>query len=179
MVAGQYSIDYYRKRIWKIPVGHAVSEVVFPFATYKAQEVPASLGKVHSEITLEGAERLHKTITSSLVLDDSGKEVSIKQLPSAPSEKEPDVAMKHSCIKEVPEDLELSILRTRIQKRPSDVSWISTEVFEVSERVVFYVPRYRITFRQEKTGKERVAEFDGVTGRLVRTGDSRLVRHLV
>jgi hypothetical protein len=38
---------------------------------------------------------------------------------------------------------------------------------------VVYAPRYRAVFKHAKSGKERVAEFDGVTGKLIRTSDSR------
>jgi hypothetical protein len=102
----------------------------------------------------------------------SGKEVSLKQLPSAPSEKKPEKIVKKLGEKQVPPEFDLDILRSRIQKRPADVSWIQSESFEVTERVVIYTPRFRALYKNSRTGKERAAEFDGVTGKLVRVGDS-------
>jgi hypothetical protein len=111
-----------------------------------------------------------------LTFDASGKEVSLKQLPLAPSEKKPKKIVKKLGKKQVSPDLDLNIIRSKIQKRPTDVSWIQSESFEVTERVVIYTPRFRALYsalyKNSKTGKERTAEFDGVTGKLVRVGDS-------
>jgi hypothetical protein len=98
------------------------------------------------------------------------------QLPTAPSEKNPEKVLSSLGVKEVPRDLELSIIRTRIQKRPVDISWIANEVFEVDERLVVYAPRFRVLFKHVKSGKERVAEFDGVTGKLICPSDSRVTQ---
>ena len=69
--------------------------------------------------------------------------------------------------------MELSILRTRIFNRPEDVSLIASETFQVTERLVIYIPpRFRAAYKHTRTGKERTAEFDGVTGKLVQTSNS-------
>jgi hypothetical protein len=56
------------------------------------------------------------------------------------------------------------------------VSWIVNELFEANERVVIYVPRFRVVFRDVKTGKEKVAEFCGVTGKLIQKVDTRVTQ---
>lgn len=178
-IAGKYSIDYYRKNAWNLKVENGVSEVTFPFAVYKTKQVLDSLGKLRTAATIEGEERLLKEIQASLGLDQSGKDVSLKWLPSAPSEKNPEEIMENFHIKAIPPNFDLSILRTRIQKRPANISWIANENFEVAERLVVYTPRFRVQFKHARTGKERVAEFDGVTGKLIRLRDSRVVQSSV
>jgi hypothetical protein len=173
-VSGRYSIDYFRKRVLTINAENSVSEVVFPFACFKTRRVADSFGKMRNAVVLEAEEHLKSEAKASLVLDESGRDVSLMQLPTAPSEKNPEKVLSKFGVKEVPRDLELSIVRTRIQKRPVDISWIANEIFEVDERLVVYAPRFRVLFKHVKSGKERVAEFDGVTGKLVCTCDSRV-----
>lgn len=176
LITGRYFIDYYRKQSYTIKIENGVSEVTFPFAVYKTREIMDSYGKIRTAVKLEGEERLIKEFKASLVLDESGRDVSLKQLPSAPSEKEPQEIMAKFNIKEVPPNLDLSVLRTRIQKRPQDISWVANESFEVTERLVVYAPRFRVQFKHTRIGKERAAEFDGVTGKLIHMRDSRLAR---
>jgi hypothetical protein len=172
-VSGRYSINYYRRRVLTINVENNVSELVFPFARCQATQLADSFGKMRNAVALEGEEKLRNETSASLALDASGRDTSLKQLPSAPSERNPGEVLSQFCVKEVPRELEVSVLRNRIQKRPADASWVANEVFEVSERLVVYAPRYRAVFKHAKSGKERVAEFDGVTGKLIRTSDSR------
>ena len=179
IINGKYSIDYYRKRIWNIPVENNVAEIVFPFTRLEANTSTDASGKAVRAVTLQGEERVKKEIEASLVLNEAGIDTSLKDLPSAPSEKNPEETLTKTNTKQVPPDLELSILRTRIFKRPTDVSWIANETFQVSERLVIYAPRFRATFKHTKTGKERVAEFDGVTGKLLQTSDSRITNSAI
>jgi hypothetical protein len=173
LISGRYSIDYYRKHVWTIKIENGISEVTFPFATFKASEVTDSSGKTSKVVVIEGEERLRIENKASLSLNQSGIDVSLKQLPSAPSEKNPEETLAEFCVKKVPPNLDLSILRTRIQKRPTDISWIANETFEVNERTVIYTPRFRVTFKHAKTGKQKTAEFDGVNGKLIHFGDPR------
>jgi hypothetical protein len=173
MITGKYSIDYYRKRTITFKVDNAVSEVVFGFGRFSSKQVTDSLGKTYKGIELPGEERLQSEAKAALTLDVHGKEASLKQLPSAPSEKNPEEIIAKFNEKQVPPDFELNTLRNKIQKRPADLNWIESETFEVTERLVVYTPRFRAVYRQSRTGKERVAEFDGVTGKLIRVGNSQ------
>jgi hypothetical protein len=176
MVGGKYSIDYYRKRVWTIKVADDVSEVTLGLDKLKPKQVTDSSGKVYRGIELEGEERVKNEVKASFALDASGRDVSVRRLPSAPSERNPEEVLAKSCTREVPADLDLSVLRTRIFKRPSEVSWIVNELFEVNERVVIYAPRFRVVFKNVKTGKEKVAEFCGVTGKLIQKVDTRVTQ---
>jgi hypothetical protein len=174
VINGKYLIDYYRKRKWELNVENSVTEVVFPFQRIEAKTTPDSLGKLRKTITLEGEERVQTENKASLTLNQSGKDIPLKDLPSAPSEKNPEETLAKYGVKQIPPNMDLSILRTRIFKRPTDVSWIANENFEVNERLVIYAPRFRASFKHTKTGKEQIAELDGLTGKLIRIADSRV-----
>jgi hypothetical protein len=167
LISGEYTVYYYRKRVCIIKVADDVSEVLIGVDKLKPKQVPDSFGKVCRKIELRGEESVKKKAKASLVLDGSGRDVSLKELPSAPSERNPEEVLAKSCTKKVPPELGLSILRTRIFKRPTDVSWIGNELFEVNERVVIYVPIFKVLFRKVKTGQEKTFEFNGLTGKLI------------
>jgi hypothetical protein len=176
MITGKYSIDYYRKRTCTFKVDNAVSEVVFGFGRFSSKQITDSSGKTYRGIELPGEERLQNEAKATLTLDAFGREKSLKQLPSAPSEKNPEEIIAKLDGKQVPPDFELNALRNKIQKRPTDLNWIESENFEVTERLVVYTPRFRAAYRHARTGRERAIEFDGVTGKLVRIGDSQVTQ---
>jgi hypothetical protein len=168
MVSGKYEVDYYRKRVCNIMVANDVSEVLIGIDKLKPKQVTDSFGDVYSEIELRGEEHVKKKAAASLVLDGIGRDASLKELPSAPSERNPEEVLAKSGTEKVPPELDLSVLRTRIFQRPTDVSWIANELFEVNERVVIYIPIFKVLFRKGKTGQEKTVEFDGLTGKLIR-----------
>jgi hypothetical protein len=167
IVSGEYTIYYYRKHVCTIKVADDVSEVLIGIDKLKPKQVTDSFGNMYREIELRGEERVKKKAKASLVLDELGQDVTLKELPSAPSERNPEEVLAKSCTKKVPAELDLSVIRTRIFNRPADVSWIANELFEVNERVVIYVPVFKVVFRKVKTGQERTFEFDGLTGKLI------------
>jgi hypothetical protein len=167
IIAGKYFIDYYRKRTVTFKVDNAVSEVVFGFGRVSSKRIVDSLGKTYKGIELSAEERLQHEVTANLALDANGKDTSLKQLPAAPSEKNPEEIVS-KLEKQVAPDFEVKVLRNRIQRRPADIDWIESEAFEVTERMVIYAPRFRAVCRHNRTGRKRVAEFDGVTGKLIR-----------
>jgi hypothetical protein len=58
-------------------------------------------------------------------------------------------------------------MRERIAKRPKDMCRIVEETFDITERSVIYTPRYKLLFRNVKTGEERVLVLDGVTSKRI------------
>ena len=172
LVTGRYFIDYYRKRVVTFKVDNAVSEVVFGFGRFSSKQITDSFGKTHKGIELPAEERLQIEFKATLTLDALGKDTSFKQLQAAPSEKNPEETLSKANEKPVAPNFEVDILKNRIQRRPGDVAWVEDESFETTERMVIYTPRFRALCRHNRTGRKRVAEFDGVTGKLIRTYDS-------
>jgi hypothetical protein len=69
---------------------------------------------------------------------------------------------------EIAGDADLNVLRSRIARRPKDISRLVSELFEVGERAVIYTPRFSVQYKNLKTGEEKTVEFDGVTGERIR-----------
>lgn len=162
IISGEYFIDYYRKRTFSIKVDKEVQEVVLLEKKLQPEQSPDSSPK-NSMIKLEGEERLKSDAKASLILDQSGEEVTLEKLPSAPSERHPKKILDEFGMQEIVGDADLNLLRSRIAQRPKDISRLVTEIFEVDERAVIYTPRFKIQYRNLTTGKEKIVEFDGVT----------------
>ena len=106
-----------------------------------------------------------------LVLDKDGKEIRPDQVPAAPSEDHPEKILKEfgkkSGMVKVSPRKEIDMVKSRIVKRPSDMSEIEEELFQISEHAVIYSPLYEITFRNVRTGEERVVKIDGVSAKII------------
>lgn len=163
ILSGRYAIDYYRKCVYKIRVDRKVLEIILLNHRFKPIQPTGSHGQEQNMIELEGEERLMNETKTSLILDNSGQEVPLNSLPSAPSERDYKKILKENEVEEITQDTDLKIIRSKIFKRPKDVSRVVKELFEVSERAVIYTPRFTVLYRNLRTGEEKTAEFDGVT----------------
>ncbi|UCE16018.1 MAG: hypothetical protein JSV12_09260 [Candidatus Bathyarchaeota archaeon] len=169
LVDGEYAIDYYRKRYYTFNIEKEVQEVIILNKTLKP-DLPKKLSKTpYRSITLEGEERLLYKNRACLILDKAGREVDPKRVPAAPSEERPKKALANfretmEKLKAAP-DKEIAVLRSRILRRPPSVERVVDELFKVSERSVIYVPVYKLTFKNVRTGEVKNVKIDGVTGR--------------
>ncbi len=163
MINGKYFIDYYRKCAYLVKVDGKVLEVVLLNNKFEPEQSTDSYAKDHKVIRLEGEERLRNEVKASLILDRSGQDVTLEKLPSAPSERHPKKILAEFGEQEIAGNADLDIIRSRIVKRPKDINRLVSELFEVDERAVIYTPRFRILYRNLKTGEEKTVEFDGVT----------------
>jgi hypothetical protein len=172
LINGKYVIDYYRKCAYTINVDKKVQEVVLLNQKFKPKQTEDPSAKGYKAIKLEGEEHLLYEDKASLILDKTGHEVSLKQLPSAPSEEHP----KEMLVKlgenaknlEVSSDADVGIVRSKIVKRPEDIKRVIHELFEVTERAVIYTPIYKVLFQNIKTGEVKAIEFDGITSKRIR-----------
>lgn len=64
----------------------------------------------------------------------------------------------------MPPDVELETIRSRIVEKAVDAEKIAWQSFEVSDRVVIYVPCFKVAFKNIKTGEVESVKIDGVTG---------------
>ena len=163
MISGKYFIDYYRKCAYVVGVDKGVFEVILLNNTFQPEQPTDSPAKDHKVIRLDGEERLSSEAKASLVLDRTGQDVSLEKLPSAPSERHPKKILAEFGAEEIPKNTDLDIIRSRIVKRPPNINRVVSELFEVYDRAVIYTPRFRVLYRNTKTGEEKAAEFDGVT----------------
>jgi hypothetical protein len=166
VVSGQYFLDYYRKCTYTFRVDDVVKEVVL--LDHKFVPEGSSYGKNDRTVALHGEERLNKEAKAFLIMDKDGKDAELDKLPSAPSEKNHKKILKEFGIKEFSENADVDMVRERIAKRPSDLSRIVEEVFEITERSVIYTPRFKLLFRNTKNGEEKILVLDGVTSEKIR-----------
>jgi len=168
VVEGKYTIDYYRGRIYTIPVDENALEIVLLDHTLKPE--PVKERGQNRALRIEGEERLIYEDKAYLVLNANGREVSPKRIPSAPHEEHPkNILAEYESARKLDFDprKEIEILKSKIVRRPRGIKRIVNELFEVSDRAVIYVPVYKVKFQNTKTGEEKTVKFDGLTAKLI------------
>mgnify|MGYP000374327853 CR=1 FL=1 len=169
LVDGSYSMDYYRKRFYTLNVDRRVQEVIILDKTLTPDLPKTRSKKPYKSITLEGEERLLYENKACLLLNEAGREVNPRQVPSAPCEEHPKKVLKE--FKEITKNVdmapnkEIDILKSKIVRRPTDIERVVQEQFQVSERSVIYKPVYKLKFKNVRTGEVKTVKIDGVTGR--------------
>lgn len=169
LVDGNYSIDYYRKRFYTFNVDRRVQEVILLEKTL-TPDLPKKRSKMpYKSVTLEGEERLLYENKVCLLLNEAGREVNPRQVPSAPCEEHPKKVLnkfkENMKNVEAAPNKEIDVLSSKIVKRPADVERVVQEQFQVSERSVIYKPVYKLTFKNVRTDEMKTVKIDGVTGR--------------
>lgn len=167
---GKYFIDYYRRRTFTFNVNEETQEVIFFDRPFKPEpETDPSIGE-QMVIKIEGEEHFFNEDKGYIILDKAGNEVSVEQVPFAPSEEDPKKILNESSEKigklELSLNEEIDILRSRIVKKPSGVYRVANELFEISDRSVIYIPIYEISFENVKTGEKKSVRIDGVTAKV-------------
>ena len=163
VINGKYSIDYYRKCAYVVKVDDVVKEVVLLNQKFLPEHAGKGSYGSNGQIKIEGEERIFNEAKAFLVLNGQGQDTSPKCLPAAPSEKNPQEIIEQNHLKQFDENIDVDFLKQRIFKRPSNVSRIVSENFEVTERSIIYAPRYKVTYINAKNAQEKTIEFDGVT----------------
>lgn len=174
LIDANYSVQYFKKRVFTLDVDPETEEVKILGESYKP-EIDASrsgeAGEPHKVIRLEAQLWSSYQDKAYLVLDKEGKEIPPDQVPAAPSEDHPEKILKEFSKKtgmvQVSPRKEIDMVKSRIVKRPSDVAKIEDEMFQISEHAVIYSPIYEITFRNVRTGEERLVKIDGVTAKIM------------
>jgi len=167
MVSGRYFIDYYRKCAYTVKVDNRVQDIILSNQKYKPNQPTDSSAKDNNVLKLQGEERLTTEVKASLVLDKFRQEVAPRELASATPERNPKEILAALGVKEIAQDADLDIIRSKIFKRPKDINRLVTELFEVNERTIIYTPRFRVLYTNVKTGEGKAVEFDGVTAQRI------------
>lgn len=167
MVSGRYFIDYYRKCTYTVKVDNRVQEIILSNQKYRPNQPTDSSTKDNNVLKLQGEERLTTEVKASLILDKFGQEVAPRELTPATPERNPEEILAAFGVKEIAQDADLDIIRSKIFKRPKDINRLATELFEVNERAIIYTPRFRVLYTNVKTGEMKAVEFDGVTAQRI------------
>jgi len=171
LVDGKYSVNYYKKRVYTLDVDGTTEKVKILNQMFTPESLVSPTGETRKIIRLEAEESLSYEDKAYIILDKSGREIPPDQVPSAPSEDQPQKVLKEFSKKSAKVKISpqkgLEIVKSRIIKRPPDAEKVENELFEVSEHAIIYSPVYEITFRNMKTGEEKVIKIDGVTARII------------
>ncbi len=171
LIDGKYQIYYYKKRFYTLEVSDETEEVEILGQKLQPESMADPPEKPLKVVKLEVEERFSYEDKSYMLLDKSGCEVSPDQVPSAPSEDHPEKILKESGEKlgkiKTTAKKEVEMIKSRIVKRPPDADRIENEVFEISEHAVIYSPIYVITFRNIRTGEDRIVKVDGITAKIM------------
>jgi hypothetical protein len=167
MVSGRYFIDYYRRCAYTVKVDKKVQEIILSNQKYKPNQTTDSSANDNNVLKLQGEERLTTEVKASLILDKFEQEVALGELAPTAPERNPKEILAAFGVKEIAQDADLNIIRSRIFKRPKDVNRFVTELFEVNERAIIYTPRFRVLYTNVRTGEMKAVEFDGVTAQRI------------
>jgi hypothetical protein len=162
VISGRYFIDYFRKCTYIFKVDKGIKEVVL--LNHKLVPETSRSSRI---VKLLGEERLIYEAKAFVIIDKNGRDVDASNLPSGPSEKKPLKAIVEFGIEEIAENADVNFVKERIFKRPKDMYRIAEEIFEITERSVFYSPRYKLLFRNLETGEKIVLELDGITSKRI------------
>ena len=174
LIDARYSIRYFKKRVYKLNVDPETEEVKVLGETYMPEAVSGASGEsgeTGKAVTLEAELWSSYDDKAYLVLDKEGKEIPPDQVPAAPSEDHPEKILKEfgkksGAVQGSPRK-DIDMVKSKIVKRPSDISEIDTELFNISEHAVIYSPLYEITFRNVRTNEEKVVKIDGVSAKII------------
>jgi hypothetical protein len=166
-ISGGYFVDYYRKCTYTVKVDNKVQEIILSNQKYKPNQPTDSSAKDHNVLKLHGEERLTTEVKVSLILDKFGQEIALGELTSTTQEKNPKEILAAYGVKEIAQNADLDIIRSKIFKRPKDINRLVTELFEVNERAIIYTPRFRALYTNVKTGEMKAVEFDGITAQRI------------
>jgi len=170
-----YFLDFYEKKTYKVKVGDGASEVVVLGQTFKPKAVKKRMKGImkrpHKEIVLDGQERVIHKAATHIALNRKGREIDLTELPSAPTQPEPEKVLKVCGDKarklRFPPDRIIEIVRKRTVKRPPNIGRIAKEVFEVTEHAVVYTPIYEARCQNLKTREIKIIPISGVTSKML------------
>ena len=161
-----YTIDYYRKKVYPIRVDNSVKEVIVFDKTLQ----PSGQEKGGRQISLEARERVTTSVPAYICLDKTGREIDPKKLPTGVEELDSQMVLRSLGDKlrspVATPDTVVGIIRGRIVKRPQDIERIVDEMFEVTELSAIYTPIYEARLRHLKTGVIKVVPLSGITGKV-------------
>lgn len=171
LIDAKYNVQYYKKRVYTLAVDAETEDVKILGKSYKPEIEPSPSGESNKVIKLEAEMWSSYRDKAYLVLDREGQEIPPDQVPAAPSEDYPEKILKEFSKKtgtvQLSPQKEIEMVKARIVKRPSDVAKIEDELFQISEHAVIYSPIYEITFRNVRTGEERLVKIDGVSAKII------------
>ena len=168
VIGGKYSIDYCKRHNYALKIEDKAQAIFINGKQLKPE--PFSMEDDAKVIKLVGEEHPHYENESYVILDRMMQEISPENLFFAPFEsdfenqpvvdfdlRKPQISLED----------EISVVRSKVAKRPSDIAEIIREKFEINERTIIYSPVYELTYKNIKNGKTVTALINSITGRII------------
>ena len=168
VIGGKYSIDYCKRHNYALKVENKTQTILIQGKKLKTE--PMSLDNKTKVIKVMGEEHSHYENESYIILDRMLEDVSPNKLFFAPFEKESENQLPIDFNLRKPQislEEEITILRSRIAKRPPNIAEIIREIFEIDERTLIYSPVYELVYKNLKSGKKVTALINGISGTVV------------
>jgi hypothetical protein len=167
LVNANYSANIYRKRVYILDVDKETEEVTISGKKLKPETVFGSTKEPRKIIKLEAEEFFTYEKEFYMVFDKDDREISLDQVPTAPSEDKPEEILQSFCKKAAKVKISnrgvIEMLKTGIAQIVPNADRVENENFQIFEDAVIYSPVFEILFRNAKTGEEKNVKIDGVT----------------
>ena len=174
VIDAKYDVQYFTKKVYTLGVDPETDEVKISGESYTPEVdtgYSGAEGESRKMIRVEAEMWSSYKDKAYLVFNGEGQEIPPNQVPAAPSEDQPEKILKEFSKKtgalQISPEKEIDLVKARIVKRPSDIAKIEDELFQISEHAVIYSPIYEITFRNVKTGEDKLIKIDGVTAKII------------
>jgi hypothetical protein len=167
IVGGKYSINYCKRQSYAIEVEDETRELLINGKKFVSE--PLAQGKRNRFVKFVGEEYPSYQIETYLVFDRTLQEVSPEKLFLAPFDHE--LERQQDSVFDLKKanihmDEAIERLRAKIVKRPSDVTEVIKEAFEITSRIAVFKPTYELVFHNARDGKKVTALIDGITGEI-------------
>ena len=167
LVNANYSANIYRKRVYILDVDKETEEVKISGKKLRPETFFGPTEEPRKVIKLEAEEFFTYEKEFYMVFDKNDREISLDQVPTAPSEDNPEEILQRFCKKAAKVKISnrgvIEMLKIGIAQRVPNGDRVENENFQVFEDVVIYSPVFEILFRNAKTGEEKNVKIDGVT----------------
>ena len=170
VVDGIYSVDFSKDWSHSVKVDEEMQKLKINNKNFEPEILDNRVDLPYKMLDLEGVGRFFHEERKRMVFDEKWNKVRLDLLPFLPFEEDTQEILNDSINQQLTNDLkaekEVEILKSKIFKRPTDVSIIHKELFKVTERALVFKPMYKITVTHIKTQKKVTFLIDGVNGKI-------------
>lgn len=178
VVDGIYNIDFSKDWSHSIKVNEEMQKLKINNKNFEP-ELDSRIDLPYKILNLQGVGRFFHEERKRMVFDEKWNAVRLDLLPFLPFEEDTQEILYEAVNEQLTNDLraekEVEILKSKIFKRPKDISRIHNELFKVTERALVFKPMYKITATHIKTQKKVTFKIDGVNGKISSDNKEKLM----
>jgi UDP-3-O-[3-hydroxymyristoyl] glucosamine N-acyltransferase len=162
-IGGKYSLDYCKEHSFIVDVEEGVDSIYIAGQEFFPKPLHSKSRKKILKLAAE--EYIHYEKETYFVLDKMKREIISEAIPFSPfgiADEKPslDSAFKKM---EIPTEDQINFLKSRIALRPTDLAAIVKEVFEITDRIIVYVPMYNFLFENLSNHKQGAVLINAIT----------------